>query len=113
MVQSTLKQQLHDAELEVKEQAEKHKEILQYSQSLAENNASSKASVAELQAKVCVQMMCGSRRSTAKLPRECKIVIVLLPFTRNRALLCVCCAVLLGLLSVNTSRFYAGGIDSV
>ena len=55
MVQSTLKQQLHDAELEVKEQAEKHKEILQYSQSLAENNASSKASVAELQAKVCVQ----------------------------------------------------------
>ena len=52
MVQSTLKQQLHDAELEVKEQAEKHQEILQYSQSLTENNASSKASVAELQAKV-------------------------------------------------------------
>ena len=52
MVQSTMKQQLHDAELEVKEQAEKHHEILQYSQSLTENNASSKASAAELQAKV-------------------------------------------------------------
>lgn len=52
MVQSTLKQQLHDAEMEVKEQSEKHQEILQYSQSLTENNASSKASVAELQSKV-------------------------------------------------------------
>jgi len=50
--QSTLKQQLSDAESEAKEQAEKYTDILQYSQNLTENNVSTKAVVTDLQRRV-------------------------------------------------------------